>query len=85
MALVWAIALKGNYMNKFFAFILFAIGIALVLAAACANPVVGYVTPDASLLDTWGIIWRIALGLVLILLAVLLNNLDGLADRSSDY
>jgi uncharacterized membrane protein len=71
--------------NKLFAFILFAIGIALMLTAACANPIIGYLTPGVSLLDTWGIIWRIGLGLVLIVIAVLLNNLEGLADRGGDY
>lgn len=64
-------------MNKLFAFALFLIGIGLILAAACANPVISYVTPTAPMLDTWGIIWRIGLGIVLLMLGILLNNLEG--------
>ena len=71
-------------MNKIFAFILFIIGIGLTLTSACANPVVNYITPDASFLDTWGIIWRIGLGLLLIILAILLGNLDSFNGKSID-
>lgn len=71
-------------MNKIFALILFLIGVALVLAAACANPAVGYVLPGASMLDTWGIIWRIGLGLLLIVIAVLLNNMESFSERRDD-
>lgn len=86
MALVWTRAIKrGKEVNKLFAFILFAIGIALVLASACANPVMAYVNPSASLLNTWGIIWRIGLGLLLIVLGVFLNNLDGLGGHNDRY
>lgn len=71
-------------MNKIFAFILFIIGIGLTLTSACANPVVGYITPDAPLLDAWGIIWRIGLGLLLIILAILLGNLDSFSGKDID-
>lgn len=73
-------------MNKLFAFILFFIGIALILAAACANPVVDYMTPGANLLDAWGIIWRIGLGLILLVIAVLLNNMESFGGgKSNDF
>ena len=71
-------------MNKIFALILFLIGVALVLAAACANPMADYVLPGASMLDTWGIIWRIGLGLLLIILAVLLGNMETLGKSKAD-
>jgi len=71
-------------MNKIFAFILFMVGIALMLSSACANPVIGYVTPSAPMLNTWGIVWRIGLGLILIVLAVVLNNMDSFGDNDLD-
>lgn len=62
-------------LNKIFAFILFVIGIGLVLFGACANVTLGYFNPGNDPLTTWGIIWRIVLGLLLIILAVVLNNI----------
>lgn len=72
-------------MNKIFALLLFLIGIGLVLAAACANPLISYVTPTAPLLDTWGIIWRIGLGLLLIVIGVLLNNMESFSNNPDNY
>lgn len=72
--------------NKLFAFILFVIGIALLLVGACGNFVFNeYVIPDAIILTTWGIIWRIGLGLLLIVLAVVLGNMETFGSGRSDY
>lgn len=71
-------------MNKIFAFILFIVGIGLTLSSACANPITGYITPDAPLLDAWGIIWRIGLGILLIILAIVLNNMESFNSNDLD-
>lgn len=70
--------------NKIFAIILFIAGIGLLLFGACANVTLGYFIPGNDPLTTWGIIWRIGLGLLLIVLAVVLNNLESSVKRSTD-
>lgn len=72
-------------MNKLFGLVLFLVGVGLVVAAACANSVVSYVNPNFPLLDTWGIVWRIALDVLLILIGVGINNLESFASRKSDF
>lgn len=73
-------------MNKLFAFILFMIGISLLLVGACGNFVFNeYVVPDAIILTTWGIIWRILLGLLLIVIGVALGNMETFGGGKSDY
>lgn len=64
-------------LNKIFAFILFVTGLGFLVVGACGNLAFNeYILPNATLLTTWGIIWRIGLGLLLIAIAVLLNNLE---------
>lgn len=72
-------------MNKLFAVILFFIGIGLVLVGACGNILLA----QAGLLggepmNAWSIIWRILLGIILIALAVVLNNLESVKSNDSD-
>ena len=64
---------------------LFTVGIVLVLSGACANPIIEYASFGIPLLDTWGIIWRIILGIVFIVGAVLLNNLDSGSGSNNPY
>lgn len=73
-------------MNKVFAFILFVFGIVLLLVGACGNFVFNeYVFPEAIILTAWGIIWRILLGLLLIVVAVALGNMETFGGGKSDY
>jgi hypothetical protein len=63
--------------NKLFAVALFLIGVALITVGACGNLVLtqAFMT-GATPMNSWGIIWRIGLGLLLIILAVVLNNME---------
>jgi len=72
-------------MNKFFSAILFLIGIGLLIVGACGNFVFNEVmVPDVMVLNTWGIIWRIGLGLLLIIIAVLLGNMETFSKSNPD-
>lgn len=66
-------------MNRLFAFFLFVIGAGLVAVGACGN-----LTHLVSL-NTWGIIWRIGLGILLIILAILLANMDSITGSDDPF
>lgn len=66
-------------MNRLFALFLFVIGAGLVVVGACGN-----LTNFVSL-NTWGIVWRIGLGILLIILAVVLNNLDSITGSDEPF
>lgn len=66
-------------MNRFFALILFVIGIGLVAVGTCGN------LTHLVALNTWGIIWRIGLGVLLIVLAVVLANIDGITGNDEPF
>lgn len=66
-------------MNRIFALFLFLIGAGLVAVGACGN-----LTHLVSL-NTWGIIWRIGLGVLLIILAVVLANLDSITGSDDPF
>jgi len=60
-------------LNKFFAFVLFLVGIILIILAVFLYD------------GAWPIIWRLGLGLLLILGAVILANLDMVSDKSEKW
>ncbi|HRQ41832.1 MAG TPA: hypothetical protein PLD25_28245 [Chloroflexota bacterium] len=60
-------------LNKFFAFILFLVGIVLIILAVFLYD------------EAWPIIWRLGLGLLMILGAVLLANLDTVSDKPEKW
>lgn len=66
-------------MNRLFALFLFLIGMGLVAIGACGN-----LTHLVSL-NTWGMIWRIGLGILLIILAVVLGNLDSITGSDEPF
>jgi hypothetical protein len=59
-------------LNKFFAFILFVVGIVFVVAGVLVYQ------------DGWSIIWRIILGIFLIIGAVVLANLETTVKKVDD-
>lgn len=66
-------------MNRLFALFLFVIGAGLVVVGACGN------LTNLVSLNTWGIVWRIGLGILLIILAVVLNNLDSITGSDEPF
>ncbi len=60
-------------LNKFFAFALFIVGIVLVILSVFLYD------------EAWPIIWRLGLGLLFILGAVLLANIDTVSNKSDDW
>ncbi|MDS4057594.1 MAG: hypothetical protein RKP73_03345 [Candidatus Contendobacter sp.] len=66
-------------MNRLFAFILFIVGLVLVAMGACGN------LTDFVSLNAWGMIWRIGLGVLLIVLAVLLANIDSISGPKDPF
>jgi len=60
-------------LNKFFALILFLVGIVLIILAVFLYD------------EAWPIIWRLGLGLLMILGAVLLANLDTVSDKPEKW
>lgn len=60
-------------LNKFFAFVLFLVGIVLMILAVFLYE------------GAWPIIWRLGLGLLLIVGAVLLANLETMSDSSKNW
>jgi len=59
-------------LNKLFAFILFIVGIVMIVLAVF--------TYD----EAWPIIWRLGLGLLLILGAVLLANIETVSNKDNE-
>jgi len=66
-------------MNRLFALFLFIIGAGLVAVGACGN------LTQLMSLNFWGIIWRIGLGVILIILAVVLANLDSISGSDDPF
>lgn len=60
-------------LNKFFALALFVIGVVFVISAVFL-----YV-------EAWPIIWRLGLGLLFVLGAVALANIETVSDPSDDW
>lgn len=59
-------------LNKFFAFILFIVGIVMIVLAVFLYD------------ETWAIIWRLGLGLLLIIGAVLLANIETVSNKNNE-
>lgn len=66
-------------MNRLFALFLFIIGAGLIAIGACGN------MTQLVMLNVWGIIWRIGLGVILIILAVVLANLDSITGSDEPF
>lgn len=60
-------------LNKFFAFVLFLVGVVLIILAVFLYD------------EAWPIIWRLGLGLLLILGAVALANVETMSDSSKKW
>lgn len=72
-------------MNKLFAAALFFVGVGLILISACGNILIAQgALLGLEPMNSWSIIWRILLGLVLIGLAVVLNNLESVKSNDGD-
>ena len=59
-------------LNKFFAFILFVVGVVMIVLAVFLYD------------GAWPIIWRLGLGLLLVIGAVLLANVETMSNKTDE-